>query len=154
MVRRVAAVSALALIVVFAFVLRSGSSGDLKSLRDGLQQLQEAFNAGEYGFVYDNFLTASCRTEISRKEFIDLYGAPGPREIRVQVGELKNMKIKDDRAEFDLTTVSDDPEPEERTGHLVFVKEEGHWRDTECLGSTKSDQPTPSASPTPPGSGN
>lgn len=130
--------SVLALLAVIGTFAGENSQDNLDNLKRDLNELQTAINLGKYDQVYSDFLTARCRSKVSRQEFVALFGGPGPREIQVQVQEPRNVRIQDDRAEFDLTTVAQGPpRQDELSAHMTFVEEDGHWRDSNCLGAGK-----------------
>ena len=139
MVRRVTLTVIVAVILIVVFVLRSGTGDDLDALKSDLNAIQTAFNFGDYGLLHDDYLPASCRANISRADFITRFGETGRREILVELaGDPENVAITDGRAEFDLTTVALGDQPDEGTqsARLTFIREDGHWRDTNCFGAT------------------
>lgn len=111
-----------------------GNGNPEAELRDDVDRIVQASNDQDWGRLYDEFMTEECREETSREEWIE--ESSGAQVYpKIEDFELETLKIEGDTATFDLTlsTTVQGVALEPETTRVTFVREAGHWRDTNCF---------------------
>jgi hypothetical protein len=105
-----------------------------EALNEDLDGLEDAFNDGDAGRIYDDFMALECREGLSRDEAVDRFEAQAAG-ASVEIDEPVQVEIEEERAVVRaVMTAEAEEESKEAVDSFELVFEDGHWRFVDCFG--------------------
>lgn len=124
----------LLLAMFLALLLAACSDSSKGEIRNDVAAIEAAINDVHYGSLYDDFSAATCKEHFSRDAFIANFEANPFQLTNVKLLD-QNIIIDGGTAYVIVTAIFRfaDGRSETTTFPETLVKEDGHWRDTDCF---------------------